>query len=135
MKIALWVITALIALVWTLLAGSAAWVAGWAVDHLDEAMKGLQSASGLPWPAWITLWIDPAWLEGIRQAVTVSIAALTESLPWITPVLGWVPAAIWVVWGLGSLMLLGVAGAVHLGLSAWQRRQPPSLPGGLSGVR
>lgn len=127
MKTALWVVTALIALFWTLLAGSTAWMAGWAVEHLDEAMQGLQSASTLPWPAWITLWIDPAWLEGMRQAVTASIAALTESLPWITPVLGWVPVAIWVVWGLGGLVLLGVAVAVHLGLSAWQRRQRAPL--------
>jgi hypothetical protein len=107
MHILIWVL-ALVALgLWTLLAWASAWVLG-----LDPSWVGdlAPQVAQLPGAAWLDVWV-PGW-----QPLVVATIEFARTL------LGWLGGAgvviVWVVWGLGSVLVVGAAalGSVAVGL-------------------
>ena len=118
MHLAIWIITALLIGLWTLLA--------YGVGALITLGSGL---AGLPadWYALLGRIPGAPWLDdyapGWREAVVV-VAQLLGT------VLGWLgdagPVIMWVLWGLGTLALV-LCAALMSGLVALARRvKPPS---------
>jgi hypothetical protein len=108
MKVALWIIFAVLALLWT---GGAAAVA----QLVQWSAQGLASGGGAPlgtiasdasMPSWLSAWIDPASWGAAQQAVAGALAALSDSLPAIGTAVGWLVPAVWVAWGLGLVALI-----------------------------
>lgn len=108
MKIALWIVFAVLALLWT---GGAA-----AISQLVQwSAQGLAAGSGAPLgtivagasvPSWLSVWIDSATWSAAQQAVAGALAALSDSLPAIGMAVGWLVPAVWVAWGLGLIALM-----------------------------
>lgn len=110
MKIALWIVFAVLALLWT---GGAAAVA----QLVQWSAQGLASGSAAPlgtiaadavMPSWLSAWIDPASWSAAQQAIAGALAALSDSLPAIGTAVGWLVPAVWVAWGLGLVALIGL---------------------------
>ena len=89
MKFLIWAGTGLVALLWTLTIAVMASLANWLAGSTDQAVSGLQTISQWPMPAWLSLWVDPTWLDPIKAMMAWGLDLLTVATPWLAPVLGW----------------------------------------------
>ncbi len=113
---------------WSLAAWAFHAIAAWTVSNAGVLAGGSSAIEGLRVPDWLAPWIPPE----IALALTSMVSALT---PAVDSVLGLAPAlagglsvAVWVVWGIGSVVLI-VLGFVATGLIAVLRRRASMLAG------
>ena len=111
MKFLLWGATLFVAMVWTVGIALVASVANWLAGAGDQVVGAVQTVAEWPAPAWAAVWMEPAWLDAVRSALTWTIDAASTYTPWLFSALGWVAPLLWVVWGLVMFLLL-VAAAV-----------------------
>jgi len=116
MKIAVWIVFALLSALWT--GGSLLVIAlsEWAAQLLasgDAAAVGTAAAQW-PVPAWVSLWLDPASIKLAQDAVLWAITASHDVLPMLGSAMGWLEPLIWLLWLLGMVILLVLALAGHL---------------------
>jgi hypothetical protein len=129
MKSAVWVVFALFATFWT----GAAWLV---VDLIQWAAHGLASGEAAdlgravaewPVPSWLSAWLgEPGWLYALQDSVARAVKLLGEALPWAGAAVGWLVPVVWTLWGLGLLLMLALAGGMHL----LARRYPGVRQGG-----
>lgn len=116
----IWGITLTSLLFWSGLCLAAAWaigvVLGWLPDGSLSA--GVQVAAQWPVPAWLAPWVDPAWLGLVMQSVRQAVEWVQPWLPSADTLASLVSALAWLVWSVGALVLLLVAGGLHW----WKRR-------------
>ena len=106
---------------WSLGAWAFHSIATWAFANAG-ILAGGSPAGTLRLPDWIAPWVPPE----LAQALTSTLSALT---PAIQGLIDWMPTlgsglsvVVWVVWGLGSAMLIGL-GLVLSGVIAVLRRR------------
>lgn len=116
MKIALWIVFVVVALLWTAGAAGTAALTGWTAAQLASGAAADVGAAAAQWPvpAWLALWIDPALLQTAQQALQWTLQNFRESLPWFGALLGWLVPLVWIGWGLGLLVMLLLAIAAHV---------------------
>lgn len=116
MKLAIWAVFSLLALLWTGWAFLAAELTQWAVQGLasGEAASFGQSVAQWPVPQWVSLWVNPALIQEVQLAVVWLIEALRDAMPVIGSALGLLVAVVWVCWGLGLVAMLAAAIGAHL---------------------
>ena len=114
MKFLIWAGTGLVALLWTLTIAVMASLANWLAGSTDQAVSGLQTISQWPMPAWLGLWVDPAWLEPIKAMMAWGLDLLIIATPWLVPLLEWMAPVLWFVWAVVMLLLLTIASSGHL---------------------
>jgi hypothetical protein len=125
----IWVVCALVALLWT---GAAALLAagiGWTAQALASgAATDLAAAVG-SWqlPAWVVAWFDLQWLTALQSLVVQAVDALQTFWPGAGQVVGWLVPVVWVGWGFGMALLLLLAALAHW-LVRRGSRPPPSAP-------
>lgn len=136
MKIVLWIVFAVLALLWTGGAALLAQLAQWSATGLAAGgdtpgavvagVAGVASTATLP--AWLAPWIDPAAWTAAQQALTEGWTALSASLPFIGSTvgtaLGWLVPVIWTLWALGFVLMLLVAAVAHWAIGRFQRSGP-----------
>lgn len=107
---------ALLALLWTGGAALTAWLVQWTAQAVASggALEIGRELGALPVPQWIAVWMDPALVEAARSALLWTLDAASGVLPLAGTAAEWLVPAVWVVWGLGLLVLLVAAGAFHL---------------------
>lgn len=115
------VVFSLLAL-WSLTAWAFHAIGAWTVSSAGVLANDARALDGLRLPDWIAAWVPPE----IGSALTSMLTAL---IPAVEFVLGLVPAlgaglsvAVWIVWGIGSVLLI-VLGFVLTGLIAMLRRR------------
>lgn len=124
MHLFIWITTALLLGCWTLLAWASAWLLGldpaWLADWATRVRE-------LPLAPTLDLWV-PGW-DGLLAGLMSLLHTLMAGFGQAGVVL------VWVVWGLGALLLVGAA-ALGSGVVRWTRRsgQPrgdgPAAPPG-----
>lgn len=127
MRVAVWVMFALVAAFWT----GGAWLA---VELIQWTAQGLASGAAAdlgkavaewPIPAWLSAWLgEPGWIYALQDQVAAAMKLLADVLPWAGSVVGWLVPLVWTVWGLVLLLMLALAGGVHLLVG----RHPPVQP-------
>lgn len=122
MKILLWGVALFLAVVWTLCIALVASAANWLAGSSDQVVGAVQLLAEWPLPAWAALWMDPAWLDGLRDMLTWSIDFIVNHAPWLFSILAWVAPLLWILWALGMILLLALV-AVALVLLG---RVPPA---------
>lgn len=113
MKTLVWVATAVLALIWTITAAVVASLTGWLAENAGDTASWTGQISQWPVPEWLALWVRPELLDGLRSATTSMIGWGSASLPALGSMLQWVAPAVWVVWALGIVCLLALAGGAH----------------------
>lgn len=109
MKTLLWTVTVALALLWSL--------GAWLTVQFFELLLGLWPSAGLPaalpagwvWPAWVELWWPREQLDALL-ALARDLA--TWLAAWIPSVETWqslLAVGVWLVWGLGMVLLMGLA--------------------------
>jgi hypothetical protein len=124
MKFLIWGVTALVALVGTLLVAVMASAAGWLGDNMAGGADWVKQLAQVPVPAWLSLHLEPAMLEWVRAASVGVLGAVATGLPWLAPMLGWLAPALWVVWLLVLVCALALAGGLHYAVGR-RRSQAP----------
>lgn len=118
MKALIWSLTVLLAALWTVFVALAHQLTGWLLSAIDagtvaQVASTVGDAPLPPLPDWLSPWLDTAWL-GTMQAFAVDLVQwLGSVLPSGDTLMVWIGPLLWVVWGMGLLTLLAVAGLLH----------------------
>lgn len=123
MHLVIWIVTALLIGLWSLLAYGVATLLGLVVGMNGMPADWYALLTQVPGAAWLDL-----WLAGWREAIVFSAQALGAVLGWLGSA---APVLVWVMWALGAGMLV-LCAALLSGLVALGRRAA-SGPGGPSG--
>lgn len=107
---------------WSLTAWAVHAVAVWSVSNASALTGVASGVEVLRLPEWLAPWLPPE----IAQAMTsllAGFAPVVESLIQIAPVLtNGLTIVTWVVWGIGSLLLVLLGAGLHLLIAIWRRR-------------
>ncbi len=115
MKLALWGVFVLMALLWTCGAALTAQVVEWSAQGLTSGAAGDigNAAATMAMPAWLAPWFDRAAWAALQQSAGAAIASIAGLLPNLGGVVSWLSPLIWVLWGLGLAVLLTLTLAGH----------------------
>ena len=126
-----WLVVVSLLALWSLAAWAFHAIAAWTLSSADVLAVRPGVTQGLRMPDWLAPWVPPEFalvLDSMASAL----------MPGIEAVLGWAPAlegglavAVWVVWGIGSALLI-VLGLLVTGLITVLRRRvfaPATHPG------
>jgi hypothetical protein len=117
MKILLWTIMGIAAMLCTILAVLFASAIGWLANHMAGSADLINQAAQWPVPAWLAAFFNPALLEPVRTAVVAVINTVATGLPWVAPMLVWLVPVVWVVWALVMLCLIALTSGVHYAIA------------------
>jgi hypothetical protein len=111
MKTLIWVAFLVLAGLWTGLVALTVQVTDWLLGAVASGQAtDLATAAGQwPVPAWLALWVDTAWLQGL-QAAWVGVG---QVLPSADGLMGWITPLLWTGWALVMVLLLVCAVAGH----------------------
>lgn len=112
---AVWVVVAVLAAFWTGLAALLAQLTDWLSAAMASGAAGsaLDQIGQWPVPAWLAPWVDPAWVETMQASVLEWLQWLSAAMPAIGGLMGWISPLVWLLWGLGLVVLLCVGGGLH----------------------
>lgn len=117
MHLFIWITTALLLACWTLLAWASAWLLGLDPAWITDLAARLRE---LPMAATLDMWM-PGW-DGLLTSLMSLLQTLLAGFGQVGV------ALVWVLWGVGALLLLGAA-ALGSGLVKMLRRgAPPQGP-------
>ena len=126
-----WVLVFSLLALWSLAAWAFHSITTWTVANAGVLAEGSGVTQGLRLPDWLAPWVPPE----LVLALDTMVAALA---PAIKGLLGWAPAlesglsvAVWVAWGIGSVLLIAL-GFLATALIAFVRRRvaAPAAPAG-----
>lgn len=115
MIVAIWVVVVVLAAFWTGLAALLAQLTDWLSAAMASGAAGsaLDQIGQWPVPAWLAPWVDPAWVETMQASVLEWLQWLSAAMPAIGGLMGWISPLVWLLWGLGLVVLLCVGGGLH----------------------
>lgn len=106
---------------WSLATWAMHAVAVWTVSNAGGLTGVASGVEGLRLPAWLSPWVPPE-IAQMLPALLADLAPMVESLLQAAPALaGGLTAATWVVWGIGSVLLLLLGAGLHLLIVMWRR--------------
>jgi hypothetical protein len=115
-------ILALVAL-WSLAAWALHAVSVWTVSNAGALSGGASGAVTLALPEWLAPWLPPEiaqWTGQALQAFAPLIDSLLQSAPALAAGL---TVATWVIWAIGSGLLVLLGAALHLLIALMRRRR------------
>jgi len=121
MILAIWIVTLLVLGLWSL--------GAWGLHAL--------LVSGVQWAGELKPLLDripfnaffERWLPGWQDTVLLVIQLMQALLDWLG---GAAPVLVWLVWGVGAVLLLGFSGILTLVVALVRRNSPPPTPPALS---
>ena len=118
MKLAVWIVTGLALLSWSLLL--------WATHALLHLPTGWSQPTSdwlgqQPWAGLLERWW-PGW----HTVVALSLDLVQAATQWLTRFSTGLTWLLWALWAVGGLLLLGLAGLLHVALRAVQ--PPHAVP-------
>ena len=108
---------------WSLTVWAANVIALWALANAGAWTGAASGAAGLALPDWLAPWVP----LGFAQALTAmldDVVPMVDRLIQSAPALaGGITVAAWVVWALGSVMLILLGAGLHVLIALWRRRR------------
>lgn len=104
-----------------MLARIGAWAAGLAAS--GGAVDWVGKVAESPPMLMLAKWLSAATYQHVQDLMILLLKLLGEGLPLLGSALTWMAPLTWIIWGLGMLVLLLLAGGAHLLLG-----RMPSLP-------
>ena len=117
-----WSVVAALLALWSLAAWALNAVAAWFVSN-SGALAGAASVVGtIRPPDWLAPWVPPEIAQSVSQMLP-GLGPVVDSLLQAAPALaGGLTVASWVVWAIGSALLLMLGAWMHLRIAPWRRR-------------
>jgi hypothetical protein len=116
MKALVWLVFLLLTAFWTGLVALTEQLSQWLLASMAAGQVGeLASVAGQwPVPAWLGFWVDTAWLKSLQEAGVGLVQWLSNVMPSSQGLMSWISPLLWLVWGLGTLLLLVAAVMGHM---------------------
>ena len=114
-------VLALLAL-WSLGAWALHAVAVWTVSNAGALTGAASGAGSIAVPDWLASWTPPEvaqWASQLMSGIAPFVDSLLQSAPALA---GGLTVATWVVWGIGSVLLVLLGAGLHLLIALWRRR-------------
>ena len=106
---------------WSLAAWALHAVAVWTVSNAGALSGAAAGVGTLAVPDWLAPWVPPELAQWASQAMG-ALAPLIDSLMQAAPALaGGMTVATWVIWGIGSALLLLLGAGLHLLIALLRR--------------
>lgn len=123
-----WFLVVALLAMWSLTAWALHAVAVWTVSNAG-ALSGVASGAGtMALPDWLAPWVPPEVAQWVSQAMG-GLSPFIDSMLQAAPALaGGLTVATWVIWGIGSGLLVLLGAGLHLAIALLRR-----LGGGGSG--
>jgi hypothetical protein len=113
-------VIALLAL-WSLAAWALNAVAGWTLSSAGTLTGAASGVGPVAVPDWLAPWVPPELAQWANQAMG-ALAPLVDTLLQAAPVLaGGLTVATWVIWGIGSVLLVLLGAGLHLLIALLRR--------------
>lgn len=123
-----WVVVFSLLALWSLVAWAFHAVAVWAISNAGGLTSAASGAEGLRLPAWLAHLVPPEIVQTMNSLLS-GLAPTVEGLLQAAPALaGGLTVATWVVWGVGSGLLVVLGAGLHLLIAMWRRRGGGSGP-------
>ncbi len=117
-----WFFVASLVALWSLAAWALHALAVWTVSNAGALTGAASGASTITVPDWLAPWLPPEAAQWASQLIA-SLAPLADSLLQAVPALaGGVTIATWVIWGIGSVLLVLLGAGLHLLIALLRRR-------------
>ena len=117
-----WFLVVALLTLWSLAAWAPNAVAVWTVSHAGALSGGASGVGTIRLPDWLAPWVPPEIAQSVSQMLA-GLGPVVDSLLQAAPALaGGVTVASWVVWGIGSALLLLLGTGLHLLIALWRRR-------------
>lgn len=126
MKTMVWLAFLILAGLWTGLVALLAQIADWLLAAMSSGqVTDLATTAGQwPVPAWLALWVDPVWLQGLQASAVELVQWIGQLLPVATGLMGWITPVLWTGWALVMLILIVLAVIGHWLVG--RMRSPPT---------
>jgi len=119
-----WSVVFIILALWSLAAWAFHSIAAWTVSNAGVLTGGSAAIEALRAPDWLAPWIPPELSLAFTSMSSAFIPAVEAALNQAPALAGALSAATWVVWGVGSALIV-VLGLVCSGLITVLRRRAP----------
>ena len=117
-----WFFVVVLLALWSLAAWVLHAVAVWTVSNAGSLTGAASGAGTITAPDWLTPWVPPELAEWASQLMA-GLAPFVDGLLQVAPALaGGLTLATWVIWGIGSVLLVLLGAALHLLIALWRRR-------------
>ena len=116
---------------WSLVAWAFHSITAWTISNAGALTGGAGATEGLRMPDWLAPWMPPELARALDSLAAAVTPAIEAGLAWAPALAGGLSIAVWVIWGIGSVLLF-VLGFVATGLIAVLRRRVsvPATPSG-----
>lgn len=117
-----WLAIAALFAFWSLAAWALHAVADWTLTRAGALSGSAAGLGDIALPEWLAPWVPVEWVQSFAQLMT-GFVPLLESLLQATPTLaGGMTVVAWVLWGIGSALLLMLGAGLHFAIRLWLRR-------------
>jgi len=118
-----WFIVSSLLALWSLAAWAFHSITAWTVSNAGVLAAGSGVTQGLRMPDWLAPLVPPDLALALGSMASALAPALEAVTGWAPAIEGGLSVAVWVVWGIGSVLLVAL-GFVATGLFAVLRRRP-----------
>jgi len=117
-----WLAVASLLALWSLAAWALHAVAVWSVSNAGALTGAASGVGSIALPDWLAPWVPAELLQAVKQLMT-GLGPLVDSLLQAAPALaGGLNVATWVIWSIGSVLLVLLGAGLHLLIALWRRR-------------
>ena len=107
---------------WSLAAWAFHAITAWTTANAGLLAAGSGVTQGLRMPDWLAPWVPPELTLALNSMASALAPATQALLEWAPTLQGGLAVAVWVVWGIGTTLLI-VLGFMATGLIAVLRRR------------
>ena len=114
-------VIALLAL-WSLAAWGLHAVAVWTISNAGAPTGAASGAGSIAVPDWLASWVPPEvaqWASHLMAGLAPFVDGLLQAAPALA---GGLTVATWVIWGIGSVLLVLLGAGLHLLIALLRRR-------------
>ena len=126
-----WFVVVVLLALWSLTAWALQAFAAWTVSSAGALSEAASGVGALRVPEWLAPWVPSEIAQSLARLVS-DMGPIVESLFQAAPALaGGLTVATWVLWGIGSALLILMGAGVHLLIVVRRRRSgeigPPPI--------
>jgi hypothetical protein len=127
-----WVVVSSLLALWSLAAWAFHAIAAWTISNTGALVGAAGNIEGLRLPDWLAAWLPPEMALAFTSMLSAFMPAVEAMLQQAPALAGGLSVAVWVVWAIGSVLLV-VLGLVVTGLIAMMRRRASVLAASVGG--
>ena len=123
-----WITVASLLALWSLAAWALHAAGVWAVSNAGALSGVATGVEGLRLPQWLASWVPPEIAQSMA-AMLAELAVLLDGVLQSAPALaGGVSVVVWVLWGIGAVILVGMGALLHALIAMWRRKSGGGMP-------